>query len=145
MEKTGTCVETEGNLLEIPVEDLMEQQHNRQSAQSRKVKGSKIRKNLSLFERLREVTEIRNRKRRADSKLNVNENGESSVPISLDGSRILNLNIFSDFVVSLSIHSSVCRQCIESVEICGKGVVLEGETSRQGLASLLQAKCVGCG
>ena len=144
--KSGICVDTEGDLLEeIPVEDQMKQQHNRQSAQSRKVKGSKIRKNLSLFERLREVRKIRNRNRRADIKLNVNESGESSVPISLDGSRIMNLNILSDFVVSISIHSSMCRKCVESVEKCGKGVVLEGETSRQGLASLLQAKCVGCG
>jgi hypothetical protein len=76
------------------------------------------------------------------SKFNTNSN--SNEHFNLDGSRITNLDILSKLVQTLTLHAALCDACKEHAMNSGSGIVLQGEVYKDGLASLLQAKCLGC-
>ena len=70
----------------------------------------------------------------------VNENDENVSPPSLNqqplnGSRIINLDELASFITDVSAHSQSCRSGTIS---------LVGETHKNGLASILNAKCNTC-
>ena len=63
---------------------------------------------------------------------------------NLHGARIVNLENMANMVEAITLHAAVCMDCQLAVKQTGKGVVLDGEVSRKGLASLIQARCCGC-
>ena len=64
------------------------------------------------------------------------ENTSPSVPLdSLDGSRIINLKELASFITDVSSHSQSCKTGT---------VYLVGETYKNGMASVLCAKCNSC-
>ena len=56
--------------------------------------------------------------------------------MGLEGSRIINLKQLASFIEKVSTHSTTCHQQ-------GK-ITLIGERNREGLASVVAAKCSGC-
>ena len=64
---------------------------------------------------------------------------------NLDGCRIVNLGQLAHHIHVLTLHSATCVQCKYVAESEKRAIVLHGEVSREGLATMLHAGCAGCG
>lgn len=63
------------------------------------------------------------------------QNENSTPATSLDGNRIINLTELASFVGDVSSHTQSCQQGV--VSLCG-------ESNREGMASVLTARCDTC-
>ena len=62
----------------------------------------------------------------------------------LDGCRIMNLDLLKHHVTSISSHTALCDKA-RSVVLKGNSPIVLQSEERHGLASIIKAKCTGCG
>ena len=62
----------------------------------------------------------------------------------LDGARIMNLDLLKKHIATISSHTALCEKA-RDVVLQGKAPVVLHSEERHGLATILKAKCVGCG
>jgi len=70
--------------------------------------------------------------------------GCEPTPISLDTARIINMQCLSKYVQDITFHAVTCESCVDMAHAGHPAIVLEGELHRDGLASILCARCKGC-
>ena len=66
-------------------------------------------------------------------------------PYNLEGYRIMHLPSFSDYISKLTLHASQCPHAAQFAARNEPLVQFLGERFNHGLASFLEAKCLGCG
>ena len=62
-----------------------------------------------------------------------------------NSSRVINLQNLGDAIKLISIHATTCQKCSSKSLALGEAITLVGEKQRNGLASVLTARCNGCG
>ena len=97
-----------------------------------KIENGKNKKNYNISRgvfKKRAVPQLREKEEPAHT-----SQGETS-PNSLEGSRIINLAQLGSFISNVSAHSALCQQGT---------IMLTGKHNREGLASVLCARCSNC-
>ena len=62
----------------------------------------------------------------------------------LQGTRIINLQQLDGYIGELTSHVATCKLSQEAASKTGAAIIVEGEYVREGLASIIGARCSGC-
>ena len=64
--------------------------------------------------------------------------------IQPDTARIINMQCLSRYVQDITFHAATCESSVDMAHAGHPPIVLEGELHRDGLASIVCARCEGC-